>query len=910
MTDRYLDLKLGSDSNGGTGWGDAKKTFAGVQAVASASDKIKIARTSAKNTPPGTWTTTKGQGYLTGSAPLTDYYTFAAGTPFGSRLAINGGTDGSTINQWGSHTPMGIGSWPSVWTFAQSATQAANQQFWYWDFGSTFDWSAFQEVYVYFWMGLTSATSTAYTGDNVRLHFCSGTTGDIGTSLFSIPIKAWSKCGGQHSVWQPYLHGGNLPNNVRSVGVYSGNNPYTVAMSYSIPRIVLCKTASVLKPGNFFYESRHRTWHQIAVVTEDQTSAPKIYPSVVANNNDYVFGSTGSTTVFCLDYFYPETLLGLSNITTENSNWTNWTLPLNTNDLEWEGGYNTSSGLVDSYTAWSFGSWNRGTGLFLNHTTSLASVTCTSKWRNMVVTGGYNASTSCFGVPFYATTNGSSVLTTTKSDFAHINGNLFFGGTQNGPNLHSLTNCYYSHGRLIGALSGTWGISTASDNVSVTGCSAFGTQAQALTVGASAAGFTWTDYIGVDADLSFGIGCLTYSVNTITMYGAFSYTMSTDLQQLVAASPIKTYPNMVFHGNGPITLVLNSRDDISGWTYDNSGSDAGTFDVSVSVNISTGALNNYAQAAYSGRTVFTGVSAVQCSTINIAGGRWSGGELTNNANGQTLFQTAKIVMDDVLLGLSPASSTLKAFMVLHAPVDLYNCTIRSPAFRRYTEPHMRQPQLFRMFGGSITRGTAVTNWDIWSLASYSDIAYWNTKFHNVTFGQYITQTTLFGTTRIDADKTRYTPAHSGAALAVFSNYNKTPADTRVVAPFWRAETTDLVVRTEGGKSWKVTLDSLNYPSLCKWEFASVAVRANKQLVARAYVWTVSAGKVYFTCPAHQVEVAQPELSDVSTEQVGQWEMLELTHTPTEDGVMLFYFAFENSTAPQTLYIDDVSFTQV
>lgn len=112
-----------------------------------------------------------------------------------------------------------------------------------------------------------------------------------------------------------------------------------------------------------------------------------------------------------------------------------------------------------------------------------------------------------------------------------------------------------------------------------------------------------------------------------------------------------------------------------------------------------------------------------------------------------------------------------------------------------------------------------------------------------------------------------------------------------------------------GPSWKVTPETALEYGARDWKVASVAVKSGVQLTASCWVYVTAASYIKLYAPERQLSVSDPEVSAESTNQQGVWEQVSFTMTPSDDGILEFYIGFKHTDGNPDFYIDDINFSQ-
>jgi hypothetical protein len=248
-------------------------------------------------------------------------------------------TDGPTIYSWRTSPP----------------STAANTKYAVCDLGSTIDLSGFQDIT--FWIYQPEAASRW--GDNswvVKL--CSDAAGDTPVETITITNlsnNASSTGSGGH--WVTYRKGSALSANVRSIALYSGSATMTSPSSIDIATF-LCYTANpTVMAGDWVWEQDFKEAFQVAWIENGETTSPILWFTVGGST------LTNVTHGGCLNSWTGLTLVARRPVWIKaadmtNGDYTNMAFPLLIGDTTgtspnytyYEGGYNTSSGLVDGIT--------------------------------------------------------------------------------------------------------------------------------------------------------------------------------------------------------------------------------------------------------------------------------------------------------------------------------------------------------------------------------------------------------------------------------------------------------------------------------------------------------------------------------------------------------------------------------
>lgn len=340
MTTWYLDLVNGNDSNAGTSWGAAWKTFASgpTSARIAAGDEIRVAQTPSSSVGTATWTNDKvGNSITFASAPTkqidnckTGWVTMGAGSTVTNGQttafmmpALFNGTTGAALQ----------------WTTAASANGA------YKDLGSTIDFSGYQQVCFWFRSGTALDCTTT---QNLLVDLCS----DAGatTVVTALTAPKWSYAA---NMWYPIVidFGSALSSTVRSVRIRTTN---TTTQTFYIDEMFASPAAgltlhSLIGKGD-------ADWYPIRTIRDaDVVLLGSYSPGTAAGANAIIgavactaswMGTTTTATTYKLETFKSYGTSGPAGITglTLTKSGTQ------TSPIRYTGGWDTSSGLQTGVT--------------------------------------------------------------------------------------------------------------------------------------------------------------------------------------------------------------------------------------------------------------------------------------------------------------------------------------------------------------------------------------------------------------------------------------------------------------------------------------------------------------------------------------------------------------------------------
>ena len=154
--------------------------------------------------------------------------------------------------------------------------------------------------------------------------------------------------------------------------------------------------------------------------------------------------------------------------------------------------------------------------------------------------------------------------------------------------------------------------------------------------------------------------------------------------------------------------------------------------------------------------------------------------------------------------------------------------------------------------------------------------------------------------------------YSGSTL--YSKNHDNVSGNYLTAYAYGKITSDTTTRhTSSGYSWKVTLTSSNavQNSSPKWLVSKVAVNANSQLTIGVYVYRTGTGITGgIIIPGGEISGIDSDVSSYTSGSSGAWELVTVTATPTEDGIVPVYLeAYYVSNTAHVLYFDDMSISQ-
>lgn len=886
MTDYYLDLIDGDNLNDGLSWLTAKKSPNEFVSLAVAADTIKVARTGKYQALPGVWSSTAVvssmytvlQGdtsidvktlFVGGNNPATP----VTGTAYNSasystvtvttyKPAYNPATaDGADIGS--VNTPLiTLPPSPSASTKYGTIALAADV-----------DLSAFQVLCLFIHNGSTTTSSNpASGGGKLLISLCSDTAGDVVLEEFSYEQQLQFSAGGG---WYKFRVSGGLPSNVRSIAVYTGVGG-TLPFNMGIHAAFAAKDTSTVMPGDYIYSAPLGLWHPVSIISGGETLTPKIY----LNNNTTTFqhrvDPVVNETLFCFENnrIYDRADMGTLAPASIWEGHEMSSAQASFTDFTWEGGYNTATGLVDSYTGFT------SQGAFVNVPTNQAPFNLPLRrgytFKNFLLAG------CTMGLPNTPTGSSSTQGTTHNYENCVLirsgwPNTIYWGeGT-------SFTSCflqspfdYDSVQAQFPSLSFTdctLVYSSSGDlfaNVTFTGCNIFPSTTAVL--GATATGTTISNTVK-PTKLNF--------VNTVS-YGGLLYIRINGYRSQ-ESDECGVSGNLIVRSN----LQIDCRF-------------GGAIVEGITIEDYKGAAT---RASFIYGDTITRIRPDHKPLHPLLVRNCDLNKLSSSVEYRNFVMENCTLTATGAIILSPSQSAWMKFkscsLVAETPstsswamnyindVEFYDCTLE----RVRLVPQASTGQL-RMYGGSIIGTLDVRN---------SNQSPWGAKFHNVTH-----LPSMAG----------YEHAFNGmgnflnprTAWMVFSSVNGDPTDTRLYSPQLYIKTTDEIARTPPGKSWKVVTRAPVSLDAVIWPVGQVAVKAGTLLTVKMYVYCLN--ECYATIRVQPGQVGSNDYMEATnTFLQDQWEEVVFSFTPSANGVIEIEIIF-TSEQSRTMYLDDISFAQI
>lgn len=338
MTRFYIDPVNGSDSNGATNWGDARRTTLNLSGV-SAGDEISIAKTdSAEVSLSGTYTGSNGGYFLTGSTSLgckTVVRAVSSWTNYNSATV-------STATGRGTFTPIAGHAYTAFngGSLTFPASPAANTKYGVMDLGSTQDLSGYVDLSV--WICLVS--TGAWTDNHIVIKLCSDAAGDTAVETFTVTLTHQPSTVVGANIH--LLKGSALSSTVRSIAFYSGSSAPVASSNFYWSYLVAYPTSAELKAGDWVYNADKSVYGKVTFLDDGDTSSPDLYFGYAAHRNWHDW--SGISLKRRRPYEIPRSLKS----TTAASH----AFPLRYGGsstsvrVVYKGGYNTGSDMVDGIT--------------------------------------------------------------------------------------------------------------------------------------------------------------------------------------------------------------------------------------------------------------------------------------------------------------------------------------------------------------------------------------------------------------------------------------------------------------------------------------------------------------------------------------------------------------------------------
>lgn len=909
MADIYVDTENGSDVNGGTSFADALKGLAAAFTASSNGDTIKVAKNISSNAVAGNFTAdaSSGDTFWVGTADLgcdlllddwNSNYTVHTGTSFSSTLdaytgALRGGPLSSPTLRYASSSS------PAASTLMFSINLVA-------ELGGVQDWSAYESLVFNVWADDGIGDNSSGTADVVRLAFCSDTAGATVIQDVALPI---GKATTFWADWVKLDFGGPLPSNISSLAIYTGTTTMTGTFQVGLTSIYGVKPTATCWPGGFVKTDVGGHWYKISAIVNGAT--PNLYPqtdseSASADPQRILIDSTAETFTF---YSIPPIVSEVYSSTTGSPSssiqiadmWDGVDVA-DRSDITWEGGYNTSTNLVDGYTGFSWGRNALGQHMFMQRSTFTGNKTVNLKNWLLSGRGFYSLFRSTVdnrfldrrisfnldnmvlaGCPFGETSSGGYIYTSiTNSHMLYQVTNNYFlyeDSTQTPLNTMSFTNNKVMYGVAI--FIWNYGDLTVTSVEHVGG-----------------SGRYWGD---VDDS---------NSPKRLFLDGLTLQAPHNDLEfHIVSADVLNADPGYfrnvdINAPNGNVTITFPS-----GFQIENVNLLEADFSL-LSQSLDTAKTLNLQSNHVTGSGVpqhyYGGYLQVKdCVFENIQIARIAGVEGTNLTVSQVDSRTPTEIQ---FWGVRLTNSTMKGNAT--SSIDGYF----------YGENFF--------YGGTMDLDFRQNDTD----GEYSGMTKWiGTDFTTTVNGKWLDQDpgnvadfkhvlsrcTVPASMLIPAiesqnmtnDQYDYWP---GTFISTTTNSNE--SSNYVITPGWKAVTNNVNPRTAGGLSWQVTFYAPCRHYQYFWEISQVACAANLQLTATAYVYLTSIDQeVKFLMPPYQNDAAQAEqVATSSTATIDDWQALQIVYTPTINGVFEFQITFQNSAIwpnQPLLYVDDFSFVQ-
>lgn len=318
MATFYLDFENGNDANDGSTWALAWKTItSGATAARIApGDTIKIAKTADPVSLGQNATFTDGSQTVTLTSAVTKKIDDANANDWTVSTNITGGTN--TSRKLGS-TALTLTPGASF-TTGKVAYKAISG-------GGTQDFSSYQKIS--FWYRAVSASAIA--DATYKICLCSDATGDTVVNEINIPATLAS------TNWRTVTldYGGALSSSVQSVAIYANSDPGTTA--FSINNIFATNNLTLdtlIGPsGDVNY----------CIQSIDGTTIKIDSNNTAATGRGYS-GSAGTETIYYQQPWFPTDGTGTWETIQDSGSETG-------GYITFSGGWNTSSGLQDGYTA-------------------------------------------------------------------------------------------------------------------------------------------------------------------------------------------------------------------------------------------------------------------------------------------------------------------------------------------------------------------------------------------------------------------------------------------------------------------------------------------------------------------------------------------------------------------------------
>ena len=878
MTDYYLDLVNGSDAASGlTSWANAKKSPDEFVGVANPTDKIKVARTGPVTPVTGLWSVadqgTGGSAFIQGDTALGVLDLFL-GTAVPTVTYYNAAVSGSGSTLVTHRPPYNSsrgGRAASQGEYFHVVSPTPNTKYAVIDLGSTIDLSAYQEFF--FWVGTAGNTiwmnsaSPYADGDTWRVKLCSDAAGDTVLEEWSLDAPFVS----EGSWWAKLTPAGNLPSTVRSVALYTGASTVSNARlgfwgAYAI------KTTSTVRPGDVLQDPGTNFWTRVSLIEDGETTSPKLYALTLPTYEGYFPEERTAVTLNSLEQLHVTSRSGITTDGTARNDVYDGHVIQGLGGVVWEGGYNTTSDLVDSYTLLDLGMDNLTRGSLFAVNSSVA-----MEFQNFIQSGGFAGG----ALPAHYGTH-TSLVDLNKSDCVHVPGALTMNGTGGGIQGSTFTDCF----AYAGAEQFNW----STGAVALTTTTLMNPSVGDWFIGGSLslASCTFVHYSGTIgyATLATGFTLTTSGTTRLLGGGTLNYrNTKAGITTINDLGPL----DVVGHSMG--LWQLAPSETLSSLTYVDQGYAAGTIVLESGVNAPTGGAN---PASTLGGTVLDGWSVNAVNTFSLKGFTLanstvymqSGGTLEDAETYGTIYQSCT-------MGMPTDAGSFN--LVCHSSLRLYDCDVARPVIYK-SDARAR----LDMLGGSVT-GSAHN--PIRATNSVNDL--WNMRFHGTTFDSDLTYLDAVGTDFYQR-MAWFDNVDGGLSITALDG---TPGANKLHNPNWRAETVNSPTRTPGGKSWKVTTQAPLLEGSTQWVIARVAVKAGLLITARVYVYVTSECYAYLKAWPGQIGVS-PAVRVASTNQTGTWE--ELTHQfiPSADGVMEYYVTFSTPVSGRVIHLDDFSFEQV
>jgi hypothetical protein len=878
MTDYYLDLVNGSDAASGlTSWANAKKSPDEFVGVAGPADLIKVARTGPVANVTGTWAVTPsasgGSAYIQGDAALgvLDLFLGTASTPVTFYNGAVGGSGSALVTHRPPYNTSRDGPAAASGSYFHVVSPTANTKYAVIDLGSTITLAGYQEIL--FWVGTSGdsigmASTSPYVDNNVwRVKLCSDAAGD--TVLEEWPLDAPFVTDG--SWWARLVSAGNLPPDVRSVALYSGANTVANAKlgfwgAYAV------ETESILRPGDVIRDTGTNFWTRVSMIEGGETVTPKLYALNLPAYEGYFPEERTGVTLERLQQVHVTSRSGITTAGTARGDIYDGHNIQGLGGVVWEGGYNTGTNTVDSFTLLDLGFDNLSFGSVLAVNNTVA-----TEFQNFVQSGGYAGGS----LPFHSAVHAGAV-DLNQSNCVHVPGALTMNGTGGEIGGSTYTNCF----AYAGAEQFTYSSGTVSLTTTTLMNPASGDWLIEGTLSVSSC--TYVHYDG-----TIGYSSLTNGF-TLTTSGTNRFLGEGTLQYRNTKPGIATATDL-----GPFDIVGHSlslwqlapSEKLDYLTYVGQGYAGGAITFQSGVDNPTTGAN---QAGTLGGTVFDGWSVLDIDSFSLRGFTLanstvylqSGGTLEDAAAYGTIYQSCDLGMP---------TDTGSFDLVCHSGLRLYDCAVSRPVIYK-SDPRAR----LDMLGGAIT-GTAHD--PIRATDAITDL--WNLRFHGTVFDSDLTYLDAAGTDFYQ----RQSWYDNVDGMLSITALDGSPGANRLHNPNWRATTVNSPIRTAGGKSWKVTTQAQLREGSTQWVIARVAVKGGLQLTATVFVYVTNECYAYLKSWPGQIG-ASPAARVASTNQTGVWEQLSHQFIPSADGVLEYYLTFSTPVSGRIIHVDDFSFEQV